>query len=48
MNWFKVNKFLLLLVVFVLSFYWPFFLKGKLPVPSDTIVGMYHPFRDKI
>lgn len=23
-----------------------FFLKSQLPIPSDTIVGLYHPFRD--
>lgn len=24
----------------------PFLLEGKLPIPADTIVGMYHPWRD--
>jgi len=27
-------------------FFNPFFLQGKLPIPSDTIVGLYFPFRD--
>lgn len=27
-------------------FFWQFFLKGLLPIPSDTIVGLYHPYRD--
>ena len=27
-------------------FFHPFFLNGKLPIPSDTIVGLYHPYRD--
>lgn len=35
--------FLLLIVIF---FYHSFLLKGELPIPSDTIVGLYHPFRD--
>lgn len=48
MNWFKRNKFFILLTLLILAFYWPFLFKGRLPVPSDTIVGMYHPFRDKI
>lgn len=48
MNWFKRNKFLILLTLLILAFYWPFLFKGRLPVPSDTIVGMYHPFRDNI
>jgi len=31
-------------IVFV--FFWQFLLKGLLPIPSDTIVGLYYPFRD--
>src|SRR3990167_8025749 len=27
-------------------FFWQFFIKGFLPIPSDTIIGLYHPFRD--
>lgn len=27
-------------------FYKPGFLESKLPIPADTIVGMYHPWRD--
>src|SRR3546814_119984 len=29
-----------------LLFFWQFFLKGLVPVPLDTIVGLYHPYRD--
>jgi hypothetical protein len=35
--------FLLLIILF---FFHSFFTQGKLPIPSDTIVGLYHPFRD--
>src|SRR3989344_8688992 len=35
-----------LFVFIVLFFFKPFFLENKLPIPSDTIVGLYHPFRD--
>lgn len=35
---------LITLVVFV--FFWQLFIKGLLPIPSDTIIGLYHPFRD--
>ena len=38
-----------LVIIFVAgfgAFYSPFFLKGKLPIPADTIVGLYHPWRD--
>ncbi len=30
----------------VIIFFRPFILQSKLPIPSDTIVGLYHPFRD--
>ncbi len=43
------KKNLLFLSVFVITalfFFNPFILKGKLPIPSDTIIGLYHPFRD--
>src|SRR3972149_10790597 len=35
---------IIILITFV--FFWQFFLKGLLPIPSDTIVGLYHPFLD--
>lgn len=42
-----MNKFLpFIIFIFVFIFFWQFFLKGLLPIPSDTIVGLYHPFRD--
>src|SRR3989337_3701280 len=34
----------IILLAFV--FFWQFFIKGLLPIPSDAIVGLYHPFRD--
>lgn len=34
------------LIILVFVFFWQFFLKGLLPIPSDTIVGLYNPFRD--
>ena len=42
----KKNIWFLLLVIFIFSFFWQFFIRGLLPIPSDTIVGLYHPFRD--
>lgn len=30
----------------IVVFFKPFFMQGKLPIPADTIVGLYHPFRD--
>lgn len=43
-----MKKFLFPVILFMLSivFFWQFFFKGLLPIPSDTIVGLYHPFRD--
>ena len=42
----KKNFLFLFLILIIFSFFTPFFLKGKLPIPSDTIVGLYHPYRD--
>jgi uncharacterized membrane protein YfhO len=36
----------LFIALLVLVFFWQFFIKGLLPIPADTIVGLYHPFRD--
>lgn len=33
-------------LAFVAIVFSPFFLQGKLPIPADTIVGLYHPFSD--
>lgn len=27
-------------------FFWQFFVRGLMPIPADTIVGLYYPFRD--
>lgn len=35
-----------LILFFVSIFFWQIPLKGLLPIPSDTIVGLYYPFRD--
>ncbi|HBB76260.1 MAG: hypothetical protein UT87_C0008G0010 [Candidatus Levybacteria bacterium GW2011_GWC1_40_19] len=47
-NMFRFNKLLypFLLVFLVLVFFYQFFLKGFLPIPADTVVGLYHPYRD--
>lgn len=37
---------LLFIVIITILFFWQFFLKGLLPVPADTIIGLYHPYRD--
>lgn len=36
----------LIIILTALVFLNNFFIQGKLPIPSDTIVGLYHPFRD--
>ncbi len=36
----------LILFVIPLIFFYQFFLHGHLPIPADTIIGLYHPFRD--
>ncbi len=37
---------LVFFVLFLLYFFKAFFLQAQLPIPSDTIIGLYHPFRD--
>lgn len=36
----------ILLIFIVLFFFNSFIFQGRLPIPSDTIVGLYNPFRD--
>src|SRR5260221_9217907 len=35
-----------ILVAIIVIFFRQFFLQNLLPIPSDTIVGLYNPFRD--
>lgn len=37
---------LVLFLAIVFFFFKGFFLHGLLPIPADTLVGLYHPFRD--
>lgn len=39
---------LVVIITIVIVFFRQFFVSGFLPIPSDTIVGMYHPFRDVV
>ena len=41
-----INLPIILFIFVVLFFFKPFLFENKLPTPSDTIVGLYHPFRD--
>ncbi len=43
-----MKKFIPIIFIFlvVILFFKDFFLKGYLPIPSDTIVGLYNPYRD--
>lgn len=43
-----MKKFLfpILYCLLVVVFFYQFIFKGLLPIPTDTIVGMYYPFRD--
>src|SRR5258706_16245710 len=36
----------LLFIFIVIFFFRPFLFQFRLPIPGDTIVGLYHPFRD--
>ena len=45
MRYFKFFP-LILFVLIVLYFFKPVVFDKKLPIPADTIIGLYHPFRD--
>lgn len=34
------------LILMIIAIYWQFFLFGKIPIPSDTLVGAYYPWLD--
>lgn len=43
------NRYFYLGIFFIFFvFFYPLFLQGKIPIPADTIVGLYHPWRDVI
>lgn len=42
----RTNIWLVIITIAVLFFFQKTILSGLLPIPSDTIVGLYHPFRD--
>lgn len=43
---FKKHFVLLCLSFLLVSFFVPSYVKGLLPIPADTIIGLYHPYRD--
>lgn len=43
----KNKLFVLVPVLIVLAFFLPNLLKGKIPIPADSLLGLYHPFRDQ-
>src|SRR3989344_6713141 len=34
------------LIFISILFFWQVIFRGNFPIPSDTIIGLYHPFRD--
>ena len=48
MNFLRFKKFwpVFVIVLAVIIFFKAFLFAGKLPIPADTIIGLYHPFRD--
>jgi len=47
-RFFLIKLYFFLLPLLITLFFYPFIFFGKFPVPADTIVGMYHPWRDVI
>jgi len=37
---------LIIILGIVFIFFWQFFFKGLVSIPADSLVGLYHPFRD--
>jgi hypothetical protein len=53
MKYFSSRKFLtffpiLIILILTLSFFKDFIIRGKIYIPADTIVGLYHPWRDVV
>ncbi len=47
--WFTpFRSFIGLLILSIFGLFWPFFLKGKIPLPADIILGTYHPWKDVV
>lgn len=42
----KKHYAIIVLILFISIFYSPFLVFSKVPIPSDTIVGLYSPYRD--
>ncbi|OGG12808.1 hypothetical protein A3D77_07165 [Candidatus Gottesmanbacteria bacterium RIFCSPHIGHO2_02_FULL_39_11] len=47
-SFFTDRKIFLFLVGLGGIFFYPFFIFGKIPIPSDALVGLYYPFRDTL
>lgn len=43
---FSDNIFLISTIVLISAFFLPFLILGKIPIPADSLVGLYHPWRD--
>ena len=43
-----LKRLLPIVFIFIVTviFFWPFFSKTLLPIPTDNLVGMFHPFDD--
>ena len=46
LNFLKKEYLVLFFIAVFVFFSFPFLMKGLLPIPSDSLVGLYHPFRD--
>lgn len=46
MNFIRNHLSLIFICLVSIIFFWQFFFKILLPIPSDTIIGLYNPYRD--
>lgn len=42
----RIFTFPFIIIILLFAFFLPSLLKGKSPIPADTLVGLYHPWRD--
>lgn len=47
-RFFQSNISVIIIIASVLLFFYPVFSSLKIPIPADTIVGMFHPYRDVV
>lgn len=48
MKFLKSKFYIILLLIGIIFFFYPFFTVGKVPIPADALIGLFHPWRDQL